>query len=120
MNRLLFIILAVPMFTGCGSKLYFNPKDLPDGHFNKSYNALVSITGGTGPVVDLTYCFYPLNSGLTIRFLEEKYYTEHIYNGFIIEGVPVVKGEISLHLRGGIVASAGKGFEKTYKITILK
>jgi len=67
----------------------------------------------------LTYEIHPSNSGLKLEFAEKRYYTEYIYNSFIIQGKPKSQGGITISLKGGIVASAGQYFEKKYEINIL-
>lgn len=114
-----YAILSL-FLVGCGSNIVFEPNDLPDGHIGKEYYVPVTVSGGTGPVVDLTYEVQPLNSGVKIIFAKKKYYTKYIYNNFIIQGIPQSTGLITIDIRGGVIASAGESFEKKYKINVLK
>lgn len=111
---LLFFILS-----GCTNHVVFEPANLPDAHAGKTYSVPISITGGTGPIVDLSYDISPADSGIKLNFGEKKYYTEYIYNNFTIEGEPRFNGVIEIKLHGGMVASAGEMFKKTYRINVL-
>ncbi|EOC3625914.1 hypothetical protein ACI3B4_000335 [Enterobacter hormaechei] len=112
-----FIISS--FLTGCSNNLVFEPDKLPDGYIGQEYYVPISISGGTGPFVDLSYEILPSNSGLKLEFEEKKYYTEYIYNNFTILGKPKSPGVIVINLKGGVVASAGQRFKKEYEIHVL-
>jgi len=116
MNK--YHILFLLTLSGCGSHVVFEPDHLPNAHIGKVYSVPVNIVGGNGPVVDLSYNIVPIESGIKLKFEDKRYYTEYIYNNFIIEGTPKAKDIIELHLEGGIVGSAGETFHKDYKIKV--
>jgi hypothetical protein len=120
MNKYCVIFVFLLLLTGCSNQIVFKPDYLPDGHIGKEYYVPVTISGGAGPVVDLTYDIHPSNSGLKVVFSEKKYHTKYIYNNFVIQGKPKLQGVITININGGIVASAGQDFKKKYKINILK
>ncbi|EPV3341932.1 TPA: hypothetical protein RST15_002173 [Klebsiella pneumoniae] len=64
--------------TGCGNHLVFEPNKLPDGYIDQEYYVPITISGGTGPVVDLSYEIHPSNSGLKLVF-SEKNITQNMY-----------------------------------------
>lgn len=105
---------------GCSNQIVFEPNKLPEAHVGQEYYVPISISGGTGPVVDLSYEIHPSNSGLKLVFAAKKYYTEYIYNNFTIQGVPEAQGIITINMKGGVVASAGQEFERKYEINVLK
>ncbi|MEG6452273.1 hypothetical protein [Enterobacter cloacae] len=57
--------------TGCGNHLEFEPNKLPNGYIDQEYYVPVTISGGTGPVVDLSYEINPSNSGLKLEIAEK-------------------------------------------------
>lgn len=120
MNYYLTAFVISLFLTGCSNHLRFEPNKLPDGYIEQEYYVPITISGGTGPVVDLSYEIHPLDSGLKLMFAEKKYYTKYIYNNFTIEGKPKLKGIVTINIRGGIVASAGRYFEKKYEINVQK
>ena len=65
------------------------PNKLPDGYIDQEYYIPITISGGTGPVVDLSYEIHPSNSWIEITyFLKKNIYTKYVYNNFTIEGKP--------------------------------
>lgn len=106
--------------TGCGNQIVFEPNKLPEAFVGQEYYVPITISGGTGPVVDLSYEIHPSNSGLKLVFVEKKYYTKHIYNNFTIQGKPEEQGVITISIKGGVVASAGQDFKRKYEINVLK
>lgn len=56
---------------GCSNHIIFEPNELPDGHIGQGYYVPITISGGTGPVVDLSYEIHPSNSGLKLVFAEK-------------------------------------------------
>ncbi|MEE4412133.1 hypothetical protein V2S89_25295, partial [Serratia sp. C2(2)] len=63
---------------GCGNHIIFEPNELSDGYIGQEYYVPITISGGTGPIVDLNYEMHPSNSGLKLVFPEKKYY-KNIY-----------------------------------------
>lgn len=120
MNKFSAYFIFYLFLTGCGNYIIFEPNELPDGYIGQEYYVPITISGGTGPIVDLNYEIHPSNSGLKLVFSENKYYTKYIYNNFTIQGKPKLQGLVTISIRGGVVASAGKDFEKIYKINVLK
>lgn len=120
MNKYLAFFLFSFILAGCGNYIIFEPNELPDGHIGQEYYVPITISGGTGPVVDLSYEIHPSNSGLKLVFAEKKYYTKYIYNNFTIQGKPKSQGIITISIRGGVVASAGQDFERKYEVNVLK
>ncbi|MFV6062497.1 hypothetical protein ACNPB1_26750 [Klebsiella pneumoniae] len=120
MNHYLRAFVISFFLTGCGNHLVFEPNKLPDGYIDQEYYVPITISGGTGPVVDLSYEIHPSYSGLKLVFSEKKYYTKYVYNNFTIEGKPQLQGIVTINIRGGVVASAGQYFEKQYEINIQK
>ncbi len=118
MNRYHIPLLFLLILGGCENHVMFEPDNLPNAHIGKVYSVPVSITGGAGPIVDLSYNIIPAESGVKLKFEGKKYYTEYIYNNFIIEGTPKFSGVIEIQLEGGIVGSAGETFKKKYKIKV--
>jgi len=116
MNHLLTAFVISFILTGCNNHLTFEPNKLPDGYIDQEYYVPVTISGGTGPIIDLSYEIHPSNSGLKLVFAEKRYYTRYIYNNFIIQGKPKSQGTVTISIRGGIVASAGKYFEKNMRL----
>lgn len=102
--------------TGCSKHIIFDPNELPDGHLDQEYYVPITISGGAGPIVDLSYEIHPLNSGLSLVFSEKKYYTRYIYNNFTIQGKPKSQGIVTISIKGGVVASAGQYFEKNMRL----
>nr|WP_158005145.1 hypothetical protein [Klebsiella pneumoniae] len=86
MNHYLRAFVISFFLTGCGNHLVFEPNKLPDGYIDQEYYVPITISGGTGPVVDLSYEIHPSNSGLKLVFSEKKYYTKYVYNNFTMEG----------------------------------
>ena len=111
MNHYLRAFVISFFLTGCGNHLVFEPNKLPDGYIDQEYYVPITISGGTGPVVDLSYEIHPSNSGLKLVFSEKN---------FTIEGKPQLQGIVTINIRGGVVASAGQYFEKQYEINIQK
>lgn len=120
MNKFSAFFIFYLFLTGCGKYITFEPNELSDGYIGQEYYVPITISGGTGPIVDLNYEIHPSNSGLKLVFSESKYYTKYIYNNFTIQGKPKLQGLVTISIRGGVVASAGKDFEKIYKINVLK
>lgn len=120
MNKCLAFFIFSLFLAGCSSHVIFEPNELPDGYIGQGYYVPITISGGTGPIVDLSYEIHPSNSGLKLVFDEKKYYTKYIYNNFTIQGNPKTQGIITISIRGGVVASAGQDFERKYEINILK
>lgn len=119
MNKCNVFLVFSLFLTGCSNNIVFEPNHLPDGYVGQEYYVPITISGGTGPVVDLIYEIHPSNSGLALVFSEKKYHTKYIYNNFTIEGQPKLKGVVLIKVKGGIVASAGQDFEKKYEINVL-
>lgn len=119
MNHYLTAFVISLFLTGCGNHIVFEPNKLPDGYIDQEYYVPITISGGTGPVVDLSYEIHPSHSGLKLVFAE-KNITQNIYNNFTIEGKPQLQGIVTISIRGGIVASAGQYFEKQYEINVQK
>jgi len=119
MNKFTVFFLSICL-TGCGNNVAFEPNHLPEGYIGQEYYVPITITGGTGPVVDLGYEIHPSNSGLKLVFAEQHYYTKYLYNNFAIQGNPKLPGVVTIIIKGGVVASAGMHFEKKYEINILK
>lgn len=119
MKKYLTAFIFTLFMTGCGNNVSFYPKKLPDGHVGQEYYIPITISGGTGPVVDLNYDIHPSNSGLKLVFSEKKHYTKYIYNNFTIQGKPKVQGVITIGITGGLVASAGGDFAKEYEVNVL-
>ncbi|MBV6691217.1 hypothetical protein [Serratia quinivorans] len=120
MNKFSAFFIFYLFLAGCGNYIVFEPNELPDGYIGQEYYVPIAISGGTGPIVDLSYEVHPSNSGLKLVFTEKKYYTKYIYNNFTIQGNPKLQGVVTISIRGGVVASAGKDFEKIYEVNILK
>lgn len=120
MNHYLTAFFISLFLTGCSNHLIFEPNNLPDGYIDQEYYVPITITGGTGPVVDLIYEIHPSNSGLKLVFAEKKYHTKYIYNNFTLQGKPKLQGIVTISIRGGIVASAGQYFEKKYEVNVHK
>ncbi|WP_230979160.1 hypothetical protein [Intestinirhabdus alba] len=115
------MIFVLSIFlTACSNNIVFEPDHLPDGYIGQDYYVPVTITGGTGPVVDLSYGIHPSDSGLKLVFSEKKYYTKYLYNNFTIQGKPKLQGVVTITIKGGVVASAGQYFERKYEINVLK
>lgn len=57
--------------TGCSKHIIFDPNELPDGHLDQEYYVPITISGGVGPIVDLSYEIHPINSGLSLVFSEK-------------------------------------------------
>ena len=110
MNHYLRAFVISFFLTGCGNHLVFEPNKLPDGYIDQEYYVPITISGGTGPVVDLSYEIHPSNSGLKLVFSEKN----------ITQGKPQLQGIVKINIRGGVVASAGQYFEKQYEINIQK
>ncbi|MEG0870348.1 MAG: hypothetical protein RSG77_25370 [Hafnia sp.] len=119
MKKYLAVFLFTLFMTGCGNSVAFEPNKLPDGYVGQVYYVPITISGGTGPVVDLNYDIHPSNSGLKLAFAEKKYYTKYIYNNFTIQGKPKTQGIITISITGGLVASAGETFVKKYEVNVL-
>lgn len=119
MKRYCTTFLIISILSGCASRLNFNPESLPNAQVGKVYLVPINITGGSGPIVDLSYIISPADSGITLKFKEKGYYSQYIYNSFTVEGRPRYSGEVEIKLHGGIVASAGETFSKTYKIKVI-
>jgi len=120
MNKYLALVVFYLLLAGCGNHIIFEPNELPDGYIGREYYVPISISGGAGPIVDLSYEIHPSNSGLKLVFDEKKYYTKYIYNNFTIQGNPKAQGIITINIRGGVVASAGQYFERKYEINVLR
>ncbi|MCC4106211.1 hypothetical protein [Serratia ureilytica] len=120
MNKKYTIFVFYFLLSGCGNYISFEPNKLPNGCVGQEYYIPITITGGTGPVVDLSYEIHPLNSGLKLVFNENKYYTRYIYNDFSIQGRPKSQGVVTISIKGGVVASAGQDFAMKYEINALK
>jgi hypothetical protein len=118
MSKLYFGLLSFLIVSGCTKRVVFEPNNLPSAHVGQLYSVPISITGGTGPIVDLTYEIIPASTGIKLIFDKKKYYTEYIYNNFTIEGKPRFSGVIKIQLKGGMVASAGEIFKKSYTINV--
>lgn len=101
MNHYLRAFVISFFLTGCGNHLVFEPNKLPDGYIDQEYYVPITISGGTGPVVDLSYEIHPSNSGLKLVFSEKKYYTKYVYNNFTIEGKPQLQGIVTINIRRG-------------------
>lgn len=119
MEKYLTVFLFILFMTGCGNNVAFVPNKLPNGYVSQEYYVPITISGGTGPVVDLNYDIHPSDSGLKLSFTEKKYYTKYIYNTFTIQGKPKKQGIITITITGGLVASAGESFVKEYKVNVL-
>lgn len=78
MNHYLRAFVISFFLTGCGNHLVFEPNKLPDGYIDQEYYVPITISGGTGPVVDLSYEIHPSNSGLKLVF-SEKNITQNMY-----------------------------------------
>ncbi|WP_162934414.1 hypothetical protein [Klebsiella michiganensis] len=107
MNHCLTVFVISLFLTGCGNHLVFEPNKLPNGYIDQEYYVPITISGGTGPVVDLSYEIRPSNSGLKLVFAEKKYYTKYIYNNFTIEGKPKLQGIVTIIFRGGLLLVRG-------------
>lgn len=116
MNKRRVFVFCFLFLAGCSNHIIFEPNELPDGHVGQEYSVPITISGGSGPVVDLSYEIHPSNSGLSLVFSEKKYYTRYIYNNFTIQGKPKSQGVVIISIRGGVVASAGQYFEKNMRL----
>lgn len=114
---MVFFVFMI-FISGCVSKLYFQPNELPNGRVGEMYYIPVSVSGGSGAIVDFHYEIQPDNSGLKLKFGTEEYHTKYLYNKFIVEGKPLYPGEFYIKMKGGMVGGAGQGFEKTYNIKV--
>ncbi|WP_434745701.1 hypothetical protein [Candidatus Pantoea rara] len=119
MKKYFSSFLFTLFMTGCGNNVAFEPNNLPDGYVGQKYYVPITISGGTGPVVDFNYDIHPSNSGLKLIFAEKKYHTKYIYNNFTIQGKPKTQGIITISITGGLVASAGGTFVKKYEVNVL-
>ncbi|PKH26455.1 hypothetical protein CIG19_01250 [Enterobacterales bacterium CwR94] len=120
MHKYYIALFFIFYLSACSNRVVFSPVDLPDAYINRDYTVPVTITGGHGPVVDLTYDIFPPDAGLQLLYEEKSYYTTYIYNSFMIVGKPKRAGVIKINIKGGIVASAGKMFEKNYEINVME
>lgn len=71
MNHCLTAFVISLFLTGCSNHLRFEPNKLPDGYIGQEYYVPITISGGTGPVVDLSYEIHPSDSGLKLVFAEK-------------------------------------------------
>ena len=78
MNHYLTAIIISLFLTGCSSHLLFEPDRLPYGYIGQEYYVPITISGGTGPVSDMSYEILPLDSGINLVFREHKYYWIYI------------------------------------------
>ncbi|HHE5700245.1 TPA: hypothetical protein ACPEY2_004197 [Citrobacter amalonaticus] len=120
MDKCRAFIFCFLFSAGCSNHITFEPNELPNGHIGQEYYVPITISGGSGPVVDLSYEIHPSDSGLNLVFAEKKYYTKYIYNNFTIQGKPKSPGVVTISIRGGVVASAGQDFERKYEVNISK
>lgn len=120
MTKYLAFFIFSLFLAGCSNHIIFEPNELPYGHIGQEYYVPITISGGTGPVVDLGYDIHPSDSGLKLVFAEKKYYIKYIYNNFAIQGKPKSQGIITISIRGGVIASAGQDFERKYEVNVLK
>lgn len=54
MNHCLTAFVISLFLTGCSNHLRFEPNKLPDGYIGQEYYVPITISGSTGPVVDLS------------------------------------------------------------------
>ncbi len=118
MNKCRVFVFCFLFLAGCSNHIIFEPNELPDGHVGQEYSVPITISGGSGPIVDLSYEIHPSNSGLNLVFAEKKYHTSYKYNKFTIQGKPKSQGVVIIYIRGGVIASAGQDFERIYEIKI--
>lgn len=78
MNKCLAFFIFSLFLAGCSSHVIFEPNELPDGYIGQGYYVPITISGGTGPIVDLSYEIHPSNSGLKLVF-DEKNIIQNIY-----------------------------------------
>ncbi|NYS28402.1 hypothetical protein [Pantoea sp. WMus005] len=71
MKKYFSSFLFTLFMTGCGNNVAFEPNNLPDGYVGQKYYVPITISGGTGPVVDFNYDIHPSNSGLKLTFAEK-------------------------------------------------
>ncbi|MEA4428096.1 hypothetical protein VBR23_12000, partial [Klebsiella pneumoniae] len=67
MNHYLRAFVISFFLTGCGNHLVFEPNKLPDGYIDQEYYVPITISGGTGPVVELSYEINPCHLYTTPR-----------------------------------------------------
>lgn len=71
MKKYLTAFIFTLFLTGCDNNVAFEPDKLPDGYVGQEYYVTITISGGTVPVVDLSYDIHPSNSGLKLAFSEK-------------------------------------------------
>lgn len=117
--KLTIIFFIYSLIIGCiPPKVIITPNELPNATVGVPYSAEIKIDGGSGPIGGFENIIYPEGSGLSIMFPEVNGIVESNY--MIIQGVPLIKQELRVILKGFMIPIGWNNVSRYEKAYIIK